>query len=224
MKEYKKEFISFLLENKALKFGDFTLKSGRKSPYFLNTGMLYSGSAISRLGEFYAETINDNMKEKFDVVFGPAYKGIPLAVTTVNALYSKFKIDADYSFNRKEAKDHGDKGLLVGRKLEGGEKILLVDDVITAGTAIREVLELLKGLGNPEIAGVVVSVDRKEKGTGEESAIQELNRTTGINFFPVVTIDDIIEYLQMFPLEGNREETDKYIDLMKKYREQYGVN
>ncbi len=223
MKQYKKDFINFLLENGALKFGEFTLKSGRKSPYFLNTGMLYSGSAISKLGEFYAETIKDNAEGTFDVVFGPAYKGIPLAVTTVNALYTKFKIDTDYSFNRKEAKDHGDKGLLVGRKLEGDERILLVDDVITAGTAIREVLELLKELGNPEVAGVVVSVDRKEKGTGEESAIQELNRTTGINFYPVVTIDDIIEYLRVNPLDGDVEKTAGYLKLMEKYREEYGV-
>jgi len=223
MKDYKKEFIEFLLEMKSLKFGEFTLKSGRLSPYFLNTGMLYTGESVNKLGKFYASAIKDNITQDFNVVFGPAYKGIPLAIATVNSLFSDFNINVSYSFNRKEAKDHGDMGLIVGKPLGADDKVILVDDVITAGTAVKESMEILRNNGNPSLIAVIVSVDRMEKGTGEKSAIGELRDSTGIEFFPIVNILDIMEFL--------RDETNclKYnidknmLGKMEDYRSKYGV-
>ena len=223
MKEYKKEFIRFLIENNALKFGVFTLKSGRTSPYFLNTGMLHNGQSLSKLGKFYAEAIVDNIKDEIDVLFGPAYKGIPLAVATVSALYQVFDLNIDYAFNRKEAKDHGDKGVIVGRKLQKSDNLVLVDDVITAGTAIRESLEVLNKQGEPKIKAVVVSVDRMEKGKGEQSAIQELSESTGINFYPIVNIKEVIEFLRDNEINGKKFISDEMLNKMLKYRETYGV-
>ncbi|PID27179.1 MAG: orotate phosphoribosyltransferase [Candidatus Cloacimonadota bacterium] len=222
MLDYKLKFIEFLLENGSLKFGEFTLKSGRLSPYFLNTGMLYSSRAISKLGDFYAEAIKENVEE-FNVILGPAYKGIPLAIAAVTSLYNKFNIDCDYSFNRKEVKDHGDKGLFVGKKIDKDDKIIIVDDVITAGTAIRETLDLLSNFGSPKISSIVVSVDRMEKGKSELSAIQEIYKLTGVKVLPIVTILDIMEFLGM---EGNIAKYDLPKDIISKmesYREQYGV-
>jgi len=224
MKPYKKEFISFLLKSGALKFGTFTLKSGRISPYFLNTGMLHTGMSINRLGNFYASAIVDNLDRKdYTAIFGPAYKGIPLAIAAASSLYTAHEIDVDYAFNRKEAKDHGDKGLIVGKELNSEDKLILVDDVITAGTAIRESIEILKNNGNPQLHSVIISVDRMEKGTGETSAIQELNASTGISFYPIATIVDIIEYLKD---ETLREEHGIDADMlvqMEEYRSQYGI-
>jgi len=219
MKDYKKEFISFLIENKSLKFGEFTLKSGRLSPYFLNTGMLYSGAAINKLGRFYAETIVDRVKEDYNVVFGPAYKGIPLAVSCASSLFSEFGINKDYSFNRKESKDHGDaSGIIVGKPLTKDDRIILIDDVITAGTAIRETIDILAGVGAPKIVSVVVSVDRMEKGKGELSAIQELKNSLGINFYPIVNILEIMEYLNT-----EKMVSEEIYNKMIAYRKEYGV-
>ena len=223
MKEYKKEFITFLLNSKALKFGEFTLKSGRLSPYFLNTGMLHTGQAINRLGSFYASTIVDNIKDEYTTVFGPAYKGIPLAIATVNALYHEHGIDVHYTFNRKEVKDHGDMGLMVGKTPSPEDRVILVDDVITAGTAVRESLEILKGQGNPRLTAVIISVDRMEKGTGEKSAIQELTESTGLKFYPIVTILDIIEYLKTPSLSESCPVDSSMVTKMEEYREKYGV-
>ena len=223
MKPYKKEFIQFLLEMKALKFGEFTLKSGRLSPYFLNTGMLHTGRSISKLGSFYASTIVDNVKDRYSAVFGPAYKGIPLAIAAVNALYAEHGIDVDYAFNRKEAKDHGDKGLIVGKPLSSGDTLVLVDDVITAGTAVRESLDLLAAQGNPKLSAVIISVDRMEKGTGEKSAIQEISESTGITFYPIVTILDIIEYLKDPALKSGHGIGEDMVVKMEEYRKTYGV-
>ncbi len=223
MKEYKKEFITFLLNSKALKFGEFTLKSGRLSPYFLNTGMLHTGQAINRLGSFYASTIVDNISEGYTAIFGPAYKGIPLAIATVNALFQEHSIDVHYTFNRKEAKDHGDMGLMVGKTLSKDDRVILVDDVITAGTAVRESLDILKSQGDPVLSAVVISVDRMEKGTGEKSAIQELTESTGLKFYPIVTILDIIEYLKTGGAAGAGIDLSM-IDKMEEYRGKYGVS
>jgi orotate phosphoribosyltransferase len=220
MKEYKKEFIRFLINNRSLKFGEFTLKSGRISPYFLNTGMLYSGEAVCKLGKFYAETIKDNVKEDYNVVFGPAYKGIPLAVSCASSLFSEFGINKDYSFNRKESKTHGDaSGIIVGKPLSKDDKIILIDDVITAGTAIRETIDLLATVGSPKIVSVVVSVDRMEKGTGDLSAIQELRNSLGINFYPIVNIVEIMEFL----ITENTVDPGM-IEKMEQYRKTYGVD
>jgi len=219
MQVYKIDFIEFLIKNKALKFGEFTLKSGRISPYFLNTGSLYDGSAINKLGVFYSATIVDNIKDDYNVIFGPAYKGIPLAITTTNALFSIYKTNVNYTFNRKEIKDHGDKGRIVGKKLSEQDKIILVDDVITAGTAIKETISLLKKEGNPSIIAVIVSVDRMEKGKGDKSAIQELYRSTGIKFYPIVNINEIISYL-----ENNNIISNELLNKMHEYRKKYGVN
>jgi len=219
MKDYKKEFISFLIENKSLKFGEFTLKSGRLSPYFLNTGMLYSGAAVNKLGKFYAETIVDRVKEDYNVVFGPAYKGIPLAVSCASSLFAEFGINKDYSFNRKESKDHGDaSGIIVGKPLTKDDRIILIDDVITAGTAIRETIDILATVGAPKIVSVVVSVDRMEKGKGELSAIQELKNSLGIEFYPIVNIIEIMEYLKTEKVVG-----EDVISKMTAYRKEYGV-
>ena len=224
MKQYKKEFIEFLIENKSLKFGEFTLKSGRISPYFLNTGMLYSGKAMANLGKFYAETVVDNFKDhSFDVLFGPAYKGIPLSIATVTALVHHYDINVNYSFNRKEIKDHGDGGILVGKKITSTDRIIIVDDVITAGTAVRESLSLLNKLSG-QVSGIVISVDRMEKGKdGEFSAIQEISNQFGIKVFSIVNIIEIIEYLQAQDDLGDLGNKQALISKMEDYRSQYGV-
>ena len=224
MKQYKKDFINFLLESNSLKFGEFTLKSGRLSPYFLNTGMLHTGEAINRLGSFYASTIVDNVKGEYTSIFGPAYKGIPLAIAAINALYSEHKVNVNYSFNRKEAKDHGDMGLIVGKPLSDKDSVIIVDDVITAGTAVRETIDILEKQGNPKISAVIISVDRMEKGTSEKSAIQEISESTGISFFPIVTIIDIIEFLNDAPQREKFGIDSGMIAKMEEYRSLYGVS
>lgn len=196
MKDYQNNFIEFLLSMKALKFGDFTLKSGRKSPYFLNMGAFFTGNAITKIGAFYADAIADTIKGDFNVIFGPAYKGIPLAIATLQSLYTLHRIDAQYAFNRKEAKDHGDAGLLVGKTLEPSDRVIIVDDVITAGTAVRETLEIIKNQGGATVRAIIVSVDRMERGTGSKSAVQEISQTLGIAVHPIVTILHILEYLK----------------------------
>lgn len=223
MKQYKKDFINFLLESNSLKFGEFTLKSGRLSPYFLNTGMLHTGEAINRLGSFYASTIVDNIKSGYTSIFGPAYKGIPLAIAAVNSLFTEHKINVHYSFNRKEAKDHGDMGLIVGKTLSETDRVIIVDDVITAGTAVRETIDILEKQGNPAISAVIVSVDRMEKGTGEKSAIQEISESTGISFFPIVSILDIIEFLNDSSQREKFGISSDMIIKMEEYRSKYGV-
>jgi len=224
MKQYKKDFINFLLESNSLKFGEFTLKSGRLSPYFLNTGMLHTGEAINRLGSFYASTIVDNVRVEYTSIFGPAYKGIPLAIAAVNSLYTEHKVNVHYSFNRKEAKDHGDMGLIVGKPLSENDSVIIVDDVITAGTAVRETIDILERQGNPKISAVIVSVDRMEKGTGDKSAIQEISESTGISFFPIVNIIDIIGFLNDASQREKFGISSGMIAKMEEYRSLYGVS
>ncbi|WP_068711426.1 orotate phosphoribosyltransferase [Vibrio tritonius] len=213
MKAYQREFIEFALEREVLKFGEFTLKSGRKSPYFFNAGLFNTGSDLARLGRFYAAALADS-GIKFDVLFGPAYKGIPIATTTAVALADHHNIDTPYCFNRKEAKDHGEGGNLVGSELAG--RIMLVDDVITAGTAIRESMDLIQHHG-ADLAGVLVAIDRQEKGKGELSAIQEVERDFGCQVISIVSLADLISYLE------ERGTNAQQLEAVKEYRAQYGI-
>ena len=217
MKDYQREFIEFALTKQVLRFGEFTLKSGRTSPYFFNAGLFNTGRDLARLGRFYAQALADSTIE-FDLLFGPAYKGIPIATTTAVALADHHDIDIPYCFNRKEAKTHGEGGSLVGSPLEG--KIMLVDDVITAGTAIRESMEIIKAHG-AELSGVLIALDRQEKGQGELSAIQEVERDFATQVIAIVTLADVVTYLE----EKISSQPDLAISLasINKYRESYGI-
>ncbi|MEI8705445.1 orotate phosphoribosyltransferase [Pseudoalteromonas sp. B62] len=213
MKDYQKEFIEFALEKQVLKFGEFTLKSGRTSPYFFNAGLFNTGRDLARLGRFYASALEDSAIE-YDVLFGPAYKGIPIATTTAVALADHHDKDVPYCFNRKEKKAHGEGGTLVGSELNG--KIMLVDDVITAGTAIRESMEIIAQNG-ADLSGVLIALDRQEKGKAELSAIQEVERDFNTKVISIVKLADLISYLE------NQGTMDEHLASVKAYRDQYGV-
>ncbi|TMO58499.1 orotate phosphoribosyltransferase [Pseudoalteromonas aurantia] len=213
MKAYQKEFIEFALEKQVLKFGEFTLKSGRTSPYFFNAGLFNTGRDLARLGRFYAAALEDAGIE-YDLLFGPAYKGIPIATTTAVALSDHYDKDVPYCFNRKEKKQHGEGGSLVGSPLEG--RIMLVDDVITAGTAIRESMEIIAAAG-ADLSGVLIALDRQEKGKAELSAIQEVERDFGTDVVSIVKLADLIVYLEE---QGSMGE---HLASVKAYRDQYGV-
>ena len=212
MQDYQRDFIDFALDTGVLKFGEFTLKSGRVSPYFFNAGLFNTGSALARLGRFYAQAIVDSGIE-FDVLYGPAYKGIPLAAVTAAALYDQHGRDVPYAFNRKEAKAHGEGGSIVGHALEG--KILIIDDVITAGTAIRESMDIIAAEGAAP-AGVVIALDRQEKGKGDKSAIQEVEADYGIPVAAITKLEQLVDYL-----EGAGD--DQHLDAIRAYRAQYGI-
>lgn len=214
---YKKEFIKFMCEAGVLTFGEFTLKSGRKAPYFINTGNYKTGEHIAKLGKFYAECIKENNVDA-DVFFGPAYKGIPLAVSAAIALYEETGKSVNYAFNRKEAKDHGEGGVIVGHKFKDGDKVAVIEDVITAGTAIRETLPILKNAADVSVECVIISVDRMEKGKGEKSAVQEVYDEFGIKVYPIVTVCDIIDCIEDGTIDGK-----EYLEAMKEYRKNYGV-
>ena len=216
MEQYKREFIQFLQSAGVLKFGDFTAKSGRKIPYFINAGEIKTGEHIAKLGEFYAKAYLDKVGNKKTALFGPAYKGISIAVSSSIAL-SKSGLDVPFFFNRKEAKDHGEGGVFVGYKPQAGEEVVIVEDVITAGTAIRETMEIMKGLDGVKVAACFVMVDRKEKGQGEKGAMVELEEEFGFPVYSVVDVHDIIEYLEEDP--ANAENVAR----IKKYREVYGA-
>lgn len=213
MKAYQKEFIEFAIERGVLKFGEFTLKSGRTSPYFFNAGLFNKGSDLARLGRFYAAALVDS-GISFDVLFGPAYKGIPIATATAVALYDHHQQDTPYCFNRKEKKDHGEGGNLVGSALEG--KVMLVDDVITAGTAIREAMEIVEANG-AELSGVLIALDRQEKGKGELSAIQEVERDFGAQMVSIVSLNDVINFLK------DDDTFKEYLPKVEAYRAEFGV-
>ena len=198
MEQYKRDFIAFLEGAGVLKFGDFTAKSGRKIPYFINAGEIKTGAQIARLGEFYAKAYMEKLGRKDAVLFGPAYKGIPLAVSAAAAL-TKEGLDAPFFFNRKEAKDHGEGGLLVGYVPKPGQEVVIIEDVITAGTAIRESMALLEPLEGVKVAAAFVMVDRKEKGQGEKSAVQEVEAAFGFPVYSIATVYDILEYLSEDP-------------------------
>ena len=213
MEQYQNDFVDFMLEIGALKFGEFTLKSGRVSPYFFNAGQFNQGNHLSRLGQFYAQAIEAS-GIKFDVLFGPAYKGIPLAAATAIALNDSFNRSVPYSFNRKEAKDHGEGGNIVGHPLEGD--ILIIDDVITAGTAIREAKDIIDA-NSAKTKGVVVALDRQEKGKGELSAIQEAEQNFGITVVSIIKLSHIVDYLK-----ANNDKN--IISRIESYRSQYGIS
>jgi len=213
MEQYQNDFVDFMLEIGALKFGEFTLKSGRVSPYFFNAGQFNQGNHLSQLGQFYAQAIEAS-GTKFDVLFGPAYKGIPLVAATAIALNDSFNRSVSYSFNRKEAKDHGEGGSIVGHPLEGD--ILIIDDVITAGTAIREAKDIINANG-AKTKGVVVALDRQEKGKGELSAIQEVEQNFGIAVVSIINLSHIVDYLKA----NNDKNT---ISRIESYRSQYGIS
>ena len=215
MHKYKSDFIEFIISSGVLTFGDFVTKSGRRSPYFINTGNYRTGAQLSRLGKYYAECIMRSVGGEFDVLFGPAYKGIPLAVTTAAALYSDFGLDREFCFNRKEIKDHGEGGALVGAKLRDGDRVLYVEDVITAGTSIRETLPLLKSVANVTVKHVIVAVDRMERGYNGSTAAEEIREEFGIELHSIVTVREIIEYLRS---NGGDPE---HIARMEEYMEMY---
>ncbi len=214
---YKKDFIKFMCDAGVLTFGEFTLKSGRKAPYFINTGNYKTGEHIAKLGEFYAKCIAEN-NINADVFFGPAYKGIPLAVSAAIAVYNETGKSVNYCFNRKEAKDHGEGGVIVGHKIQDGENVAVIEDVITAGTAIRETLPVLKAAADCNVEAVIISVDRMEKGKGEKSAVQEVYDEFGIKVYPIVTVCDIIDCIEDGTIDGK-----EYLQAMKEYRATYGI-
>ena len=221
-------FTEFLLESNALKFGDFTLKSGRKSPYFINAGAFDDGKKIAALGAFYAEKISqaivhNTIPRNIDTVFGPAYKGIPLAVSTAIALTAGHNMTVGYTFDRKEKKDHGDGGWMVGTPLTDGMKVLLVDDVMTAGTAVRESIELFKHVADVNMKALFVSVDRMERGTRECSTLDELRQDYGIQVFPIVTVREVIAFLHNNSIDGKVYIDDEMKAKMEAYLEEYGA-
>lgn len=215
---YKNEFIKFMAECGVLTFGDFTLKSGRKAPYFINTGNYRTGSQICRLGGFYADCIAEN-KIEADLLFGPAYKGIPLAVSAASALYSKYNIDLGYCFDRKEEKDHGEGGVFVGRQPADGDRIIIIEDVMTSGKALKETYPKLSSAAKVQVKDMVISVDRMEKALDSDlSAVQAAYKEYGITVHSIVTINDIIA-----AAEEGIINADGYVDKMKEYRKVYGV-
>ena len=213
MEQYKRDFIEFALSRNVLKFGEFTLKSGRKSPYFFNAGLFNTGADLARLGEFYAAAIQASAVD-FDVVFGPAYKGIPIGTSVSVALFNRYGIDKPVCFNRKEVKDHGEGGNLIGSPLQG--KILLVDDVITAGTAIRESMEVISE-NQAELAAVLIALNRKERGKGELSAIQEVERDYQCQVLSIIDLDDLMQFIEQDPRYSS------HLPEMRAYRAEFGV-
>ena len=223
MEKYKQEFIEFMVDCQVLKFGDFVTKSGRKTPFFVNTGFYRTGSQLKKLGEYYAEAINNKFGLDFDVLFGPAYKGIPLSVTASIAIADKFGEDIKYCSNRKEVKDHGDKGILLGSPISDGDKVVIIEDVTTAGTSINETLPIIKAQGDVNPIGLVVSVDRMERGQGEKSALSEIEDKFGLKTTAIVTMAEVVEYLYNKEYKGKIIIDDKLKSAIDDYYEKYGV-
>ena len=216
---YKEEFIKFMVDCGVLKFGTFTLKSGRIAPYFINTGNYKTGAQLSRLGSYYAACYEENGLEA-ETLVGPAYKGIPIAVSTAIALYNDHGKEVNYCFDRKEVKDHGEGGLFVGKTLEDGERVVLIEDVMTSGKALREMLPKLEAAAKTEVVGMIISVDRMEKGLQSElSAVQEVYKEFGVKVYAIVNMEDIIKAIENGVIEGK-----EYLPAMRAYRAQYGVN
>ncbi|MCI5496382.1 MAG: orotate phosphoribosyltransferase [Roseburia sp.] len=223
MEQYKQEFIEFMVESDVLKFGDFTLKSGRKSPFFMNAGAYVTGSQLKRLGEYYAKAIHDNYGDDFDVLFGPAYKGIPLSVATTIAFSELYGKEIRYCSNRKEVKDHGDTGILLGSKIKDGDKVVIIEDVTTSGKSIEETFPIVKAQGDVEIIGLMVSLNRMEKGKGDKCALDEIKDLYGMQANAIVTMDEVIEHLYNKPCQGKVVIDDAMKEKIDAYYAQYGA-
>lgn len=223
MEQYKQEFIEFMVDCGVLRFGEFTLKSGRKSPFFMNAGLYVTGRQLKKLGEYYAKAIHDHYGEDFDVLFGPAYKGIPLGVATVISFYELYGKEIRYCSNRKEAKDHGDAGILLGSPIRDGDKIVIIEDVTTSGKSIEETFPIIQAQGNVEIIGLMVSLNRMERGKGDKSALCEIKETYGFDANAIVTMEEVIEHLYNKEVGGKVVIDDTIKAAIDKYYEEYGV-
>ena len=223
MEAYKQEFIECMVESQVLKFGDFTLKSGRKSPFFMNAGAYVTGTQLRKLGEYYAKAIYDNFGLEFDVLFGPAYKGIPLAVAVSMAISELYGKDVRYCSNRKEEKDHGDAGILLGSKLKDGDRVVIIEDVTTSGKSIEETFPILKAQGNVEIKGLIVSLNRMERGKGEKSAMDEIQDLYGFSTAAIVNMAEVTEYLYNRECQGKVLIDDEIKGRLDAYYAQYGA-
>ena len=223
MEQYKQEFIEFMVESQVLKFGDFTLKSGRKSPFFMNAGAYVTGTQLRRLGEYYAKAIHDNYGLDFDVLFGPAYKGIPLSVATAMAISELYGKDVRYCSNRKEVKDHGDTGILLGSKLKDGDRVVIIEDVTTSGKSIEETFPILKAQADVKICGLIVSLNRMERGKGDKSALEEIQETYGFPANAIVTMEEVVERLYNRECAGQIVIDDTLKAAIDTYYQQYGV-
>lgn len=223
MEQYKKEFIEFMVDSNVLKFGEFTLKSGRKSPFFMNAGAYITGSQLRRLGQFYAQAIHDNYGTDFDVLFGPAYKGIPLAVATTIAFSELYGRDIRYCSNRKEIKDHGDVGILLGSDLNDGDKVVIIEDVTTSGKSIEETFPILTAQANVDVVGLMVSLNCQERGKTQQNALAEIREVYGIETGAIVTMEEVVEYLYNRPYNGRVLIDDKTKAAIDAYYAQYGA-
>ena len=223
MENYKKDFIDFMVKSNVLCFGEFVTKSGRTAPYFINTGNYMTGEQIFSLGNYYADCIENSVKDEFNVIYGPAYKGISLCVTASAALFNKYKKNYNFCFNRKETKDHGEGGSLIGYKPKDNDRILIIEDVVTAGTSFRESMDLLSKLGKVKITTMVISVDRMEKGKGHQTATQELESEFGIKVVPIVTVKDILEHLYNRKFNGKTYIDQAMKQKIEEYLTKYGV-
>ena len=222
MQQYKQDFIEFLVRGKVLKFGEFTYKSGRIGPYFLNFGDIYSGEGIAELGKYYAAALKETVLD-FNVLFGPAYKGIPISVATSIALAKEFGMNVNYAYNRKEAKDHGEGGNIVGAKMGADSKVVILDDVMTAGTALRESLDILKAAGGPEVKAVLIGADRMEKGKGEKSAVDEMKEEFDVDVLSIVNLNEIVEHLHGREIDGEVVLGDEEVARIEAYLKEYGA-
>lgn len=223
MEKYKQEFIEFMVESEVLKFGDFTLKSGRKSPFFMNAGAYVTGAQLRKLGRYYAEAIHDKFGTDFDVLFGPAYKGIPLAVATVIAFDELYGKEIRYSSNRKEVKDHGDTGILLGSKIKDGDRVVIIEDVTTSGKSIEETYPILKAQGDVMVKGLMVSLNRCERGKGEISALEEVSKRYGFDTAAIVSMEEVVSYLYNKEVGGKIVMDDEIKARIDDYYAEYGV-
>lgn len=224
MEQYKQEFIEFMVDSDVLRFGEFTLKSGRKSPFFMNAGLYVTGQQLTKLGEYYAKAIHNNYGDDFDVLFGPAYKGIPLSVATVMAFHKLYGKEIRYCSNRKEAKDHGDAGILLGSPIKDGDKVVIIEDVTTSGKSIEETFPIIQAQGDVEIKGLMVSLNRMERGKGEKSALVEIQEKYGFPANAIVSMADVVEHLYNKEVNGKVVIDDKIKAAIDEYYKQYGAS